>query len=252
MAGHWYSQDGTRIDTVVGAKGQPVAPDIRHARKMNLAPGVTTIIKCAASEALTVYREKQVLMAAMDFPREDHETDDGYCARVMRESRKHAEDAALAGTALHAEIEHGLTDPDNQSPWVLAARRALLEACGPQDWKSEWCAVSNRGFATRADLFALGDEDWVVDVKTKEGPLDDLKTWDEHHMQLAATAAALGLQGARCAILFMRRDQPEARLIEIGGDQRERGWRMFRCLLQYWQEKNSYMPAWALVGGDVQ
>ena len=249
--GHWYTKDGSRVDFVEGAKGQKVVPDLRHARKLQLAPGVTTIIKCAASEALVQYRERQVLMASQDLGRGSHETDEDFCSRVMRESRKHAEEAALAGTALHAEVEHGLEDPDNTNAWVVAARRVLLEAFGPQRWRSEWCAVNARGFATRADLYAEGDESFVVDIKTKEGPLEDLKTWDEHHMQLAATAAALGLRGARCAILFMRRDEPQARLIEIGRDQRERGWRMFRSLLQYWQDKNNYMPAWAILGAEV-
>lgn len=250
MAGHWYSQDGTRIDFVMGAKGQAVTPDIRHARKHNFAPGVTTIIKCAASEALTIYREKQVLMAALTLPRPNEESDEEFVARVMRDSKQHAEDAALAGTALHAEIEHGLGDPQNVNPWVLSARQALDSACGAREWKTEWSTVHSFGFATRADLFSLGDQDWVIDVKTKEGPLDDLKTWDDHHMQLAATASALGLKGARCAILYVRRDAPEARLVEVEQNDIARGWGMFRCLLQFWQTKNSYRPNWALGAGD--
>jgi hypothetical protein len=250
---HWYSADGTRVDVVVGSKGQPVAPDLRHARKNNLACGVTTIIKCAAAEALVVYRERQVLMAALTLPRSEQESDEDYCARVMRDSKQHAEEAALAGTALHAEIEHGINDPANDNAWVQAARAALVAQYGQREWFTEHSAVSCYGFATKSDLCSpptVGNNGAhrpvVVDIKSKDGPLDELKTYDEHHMQLAATAQALGWSVDRqCAILFLRRDQPEARLVIVEHEKLQRGWQMFGCLLRFWQHKNNYKPAWA-------
>lgn len=256
--GHWYTVDGERVDQVLGTKGHNVAPDLRHARKLDLAPGVTTVIKCAAAEALVVYREKQVLLAALTLPRSEHETDEDYCARVMRDSRQHAEDAALVGTALHAEIEHGINNQANLNPWVVAARDALVAQYGDRSWFTERSAVSYYGFATKSDLCAQHDDGQegcrfplVVDIKSKDGPLDELKTYDEHHMQLAATAMALGWDvDVQCAILFLRRDKPEARLVLVEHEKIQRGWRMFRCLLKFWQEKNNYKPTWALDSGD--
>ena len=246
--GHWYDEQGNLRTHVQGSNGKLVEPDIRHARKMQLVPGITTIIKCAAAEALTQYRERQVLMAAMDFPREDHETDDGYCARVMRESRKHAENAALAGAHLHSEVEHGLNDPGNNNAWVQAVRAELLRAYGQQYWICEKSVVSVFGFATRSDLHAYGDQLIVLDIKTKDGPLDELKTYDEHAMQLAATQEAIAnvWLDARCGILFVRRDEPEARLVEVPRDKVLRGWKMFVRLLAYWQAKNDYTPSWSV------
>jgi len=252
---HWYQEDGKRLDVVPGAKGQPVTPDLRHARKLNLAPGVTTIIRCAASEALTVYRERQVLMAALTLPRPLEESDAEFIARVMHDSRQHAEDAALVGTALHAEIEHGINEQDNTNPYVIAARTALEAEYGPRTWKTEWSAVSQYGFATKSDLCSessvLDGRKVVVDIKSKDGPLDEMKTYDEHHMQLAATAQALRWQaGVLYGILFLRRDQPEARLAVVEANQVDRGWSMFKCLLQFWQAKNNYKPDWAQDVGD--
>ena len=53
---HWYDKTGQLMHTVDGAKGQQVKPDLRHARKLDLAPGCTTIIKSANRDALNVWR----------------------------------------------------------------------------------------------------------------------------------------------------------------------------------------------------
>jgi hypothetical protein len=248
--GHWYSKDGVLMHRVEGAKGQQVEPDLRHARKLNLAPGVTSIIKMAASEALVQYRERQVLMAALTLPRDVGESDEAYCARVMRDSKVHAEKAAQHGTDIHSTIEHNINDLRCQDAWVVAARQALEQACGQQVWSCERGVVSEWGFATKSDLSTMGKGDaWVVDVKTKDGPLDEVKTYDEHAMQLAATRQALGWDvgsmPAQAGILFVRRDQPEARFVVVEQDQLGRGWRLFSALLEFWQVKNRYAPEWA-------
>jgi hypothetical protein len=116
--------------------------------------------------------------------------------------------------------------------------------------------VSEFGFATKSDLSTLGAGDaWVVDVKTKDGPLDEQKTYDEHAMQLAATRQALGWDvgplPARCGILFMRRDEPEAKFVAVEEEHVQRGWKMFLALLNYWQVKNRYVPSWAFSAGGV-
>jgi hypothetical protein len=67
-------------------------------------------------------------------------------------------------------------------------------------------------------------------------------------MQLAATRHALMMDGsipARCGILFVRRDEPQARFVAIEEDALVRGWSMFTCLLRLWQIKQGYRPTWA-------
>ena len=49
---HWYAEDGTPVYEVPTAKGDAWRKTtLRDARQMQLAPGVTTIIRCAAAPA---------------------------------------------------------------------------------------------------------------------------------------------------------------------------------------------------------
>jgi len=256
-SGHWYSAQGRLVETVAGAKGQDVRPDIRHARKLDLAPGVTTIIKLQDREALTQWRERQTMLAALTLPRLDGESDDSFVTRVLADAKQQAIDAAAKGTEIHARIEREINN-DTTDAWVLAARHKLWEICGPvPEWRCEQPAVSPYGFATKSDLHYVDEQhhidDWVVDVKTKEGDVSDARVFDDHALQLAATRHALGLDRgwshhrlpARCGILFVSRTQPQAAFVTIDEAALDRGWRMFRCLLRLWQEKTGYRPTWA-------
>lgn len=256
-SGHWYSRDGKLVETVAGAKGQDVRPDIRHARKLGLAPGCTTIIKLQDREALTQWRERQVLLAALTLPRIAGETDGDFVTRVLADAREQAINAAATGTEIHARIEREINSETTTDEWVLAARHTLWDACGAVPaWRCEMPAISPYGFGTRSDLSYLENQvpdmqdSWVVDVKTKDGDLSDVKCYDDHALQLAATRHALGLDcqthRVRCGILFVRRDAPEAKFVEINEPELQRGWRMFRVLLLLWQEKTCYRPAWSL------
>lgn len=249
--GHWYDQSGARIDTVSSAKGLAIKPTVVHARKLQLAPGVTTILKTANREALNTYRESQILAAVKRCPQREGEPDSDWHARVLDASREHAESAAAVGSDLHEQIERELGDPTTQNPQVLAAAEALdtMVRGGRFGWANEVPAVSPFGYATRADLWHAGSR-CLVDVKTKAGPLADQDIWPDHPLQLAATAAAvlpnIHPRDVRCAILFIRRDGVEARLVEVDSKDIERGWTCFRYLLAYWQERNRAKPSWSI------
>jgi hypothetical protein len=95
------------------------------------------------------------------------------------------------------------------------------------------------GFGGKVDLSC---ELAVIDFKTKEFADDtDLKTYDEHAMQLAAYREGLGIPTARCAICYVSVTVPGlSRLIEIPEEELSRGWEMFVYLLGYWKAKNKY------------
>lgn len=251
-SGHWYDRTGFQVATVTGVRGDAVKPDLRHARKFDFAPGVTTVIKSADREGLTIYRERSVLMAALTLPRKDGETDEAYCARVMADSKRAASEAAEQGSALHARVEIGLNDPDSQDPWVLAVRKTLADVTGvTEGWQVETPCVHRYGFGTKSDLNNPTAK-WVIDIKTKEAGLDKVKLYPEHWQQLAATRAALGMEGANCAILFLSRNEPSATAIVASQVDLDHGWDIFKSLLNYWQVKNKCRPSWAeqIYGGN--
>lgn len=256
MSGHWYDADGIRYDTVPGSKGAPVRPDIRHARKLGLAPGVTTIIRAAASEPLMRWREERVLSVAQQLPREIDEAEAEYIARVLRAAKDLAEETMSAGSDVHQLVEDRLLDPECNHPTIMAVLRLLEPLSGERplhNWQSEAPAVSYYGFATRADLWLppiVDHPGMLIDIKTKDGDVADARTYDEHAMQLAATREALGArcmqQPPACGILFLSRDIPGCAKLELIDEQQLRNaWDMFRSLLLYWQRKNNHVPEWA-------
>lgn len=252
MSGHWYGADGTRHDTVTGAKGTPVRPDIRHARKLDLCPGVTTIIRAAASEPLIRWREERVLSVAQTLARGDGEDEANYIARVIATSKEQAEETMSAGSDVHQLVEDRLLDPECNHPTILAVLKVLEPISGERplhDWRSEEPAVSRWGYATRADLVLppeLEHGGALVDIKTKDGDVVDARIYDEHAMQLGATRMALDMPTAPTGILFLSRTIPgNAKLVMLDEEQVQAGWRMFRSLLRFWQLKNKHVPSWA-------
>lgn len=245
-SGHWYDEHGKLVTAVPGSNGKLVAPDIRHARKLQLAPGVTGIIKVADKPQLSRWRELEVLKAADLTQRELTESFDSWAAKCMQLSKMAAYAAASVGTEIHSKIELGLQS--SSDPWVEKARTELAATgVATSAWRCEWSCVSKLGYATKSDLSADGEVKWVIDIKTKDGDLHDLKTYDDHAMQVAATRVALGWKNekTKCAILFVRRDQPQARLVHLSDEDVQHGWDCFSSLLLYWQTKNKYVPSWA-------
>lgn len=242
-SGHWYTQAGQQVELVEGSKGQPVKPDLRHARKLQLAPGITTILKVAHREQLVQYREKQAAWAALTLPRVEGESDEDFIARILRDGGAAAKQAADQGSNIHGRIEKGLEDPYCTDEIVLAVRSVLPAVTTP--WSLEQPVVNTRyGYGTKADIHNYHGN-IVLDFKTKDGSVADQKMWPEHFMQLAATRYALGMPIAKCGIVFVSRTQCEASIAWAAEEQIQNAWKIFLARLNLWQVTNNYIPAWA-------
>lgn len=237
---HWYDRKGLPAYTVKARDGSDRPATLRDARKLNLVPSVTAIIKCASAPALEIWKQQQVLMAALTLSKVDGETEKDYLARIMSDSREQAKKAAERGTAIHAAIQgHYENEPPSEElwPYVQGAVKAVREWVDDA-WVPERSFSHSLGFGGKVDLSGAA----VLDFKTKEFDADaELKTWDEHAMQLAAYRHGLGLESARCAIAYVSTTVPGlVRLLEITQEDLSKGWTMFYSLLHYWQAKNTY------------
>lgn len=253
--GHWYDRHGNQIETVASADGKrQIKPDIRHARKLDLAPGVTTIIGCAARPDLEIWKQRQAIYAALTLPRGASETEPEWLARVEIDMKETAKKAAEEGTRIHAAVQSYITDGKmdvNYERHVNGVMACLYETFGDLPWRSEQPVVSLRGYATRVDITAPGV---ILDFKSKDGDLSELqklKPYEAYEMQLAATEAAKREQ-CLCGILFTSRTHPGASCIAmVERPKLERGLGMFNSLLSYWQIKNNHRPSWAAEAGGV-
>jgi hypothetical protein len=256
-SGHWYDPRTRQLVETVpySKKGTSGPPDLRHARKLGLVPGVTTITSCAAAWGLEKWKREQVLMAALTLPRAEGETDAAFIARVTEDSEQQAASARDAGTAIHAAIQQFYTDrewPDD--PTMAAHVRGAVEAIdntfGSGIWIPEFCVSHPAGYATKIDLHRLDlyRPGVILDFKSKDfGPGDTarLEAYDEHAMQLAAGTVAAGMESPRAAIIYVSRSHPGLSWpVGVSTDELTRGWEMFQALLAYWKLKNRYDSSW--------
>jgi len=247
---HWYTRTGAPAYEIKGANGNMRPATLRDARKLGLVPSVTTIIGSCAKPGLERWKLDQMLHSALTLPRLDGEAEAQWIDRVWTDSKETARKAAERGTTIHAGLQDyvsGGTVEPWLAPHVEGVTKAFADSWPSARWDvwiPEQSFAHELGFGGKVDI---NGNHQVVDFKTKEfGPDSDLKTWDEHAMQLAAYRVGLGMLNARCAICYVSVTNPGlARLIEIPEKELQKGWAMFRGLLDYWKAKNAFDPSWS-------
>lgn len=236
-AGNWYYPDGSPCTVVVGANGKERPPTLRDARPLALKPGVTKIIRCAASFGLERWKAEQLLLAGLTLPRTEGEAEADWIKRVWEDSQAQAIAAAERGTTIHAAIEtyYRMERPAVEwLPWVSATAATIEFTFGLPQWNAEKSFATD-SYGGKVDLHAPG---LVLDIKTKDGSLADVKLYDEHAMQLAAYGEGLDMGPYRAGIVFVSRTEPKAIVCEVDPPELERGWAMFSALLAYWRAQN--------------
>ncbi len=256
--GHFYRRDGTPVYEVAKADGKGMCePDIRHARKLSLVPGVTSITRCAAAPGLVQWQVYQgILAVALEEPPRPHEPEPEYLRRVYDRSRQKAQEAAEGGTKIHAAIEEfvGKRRYDlHYADHVVGAVQELEKYFGATEWATEVSFANPLGYGSKIDL--LGNAGAIiVDTKSKDMGPDDVPTkenrkrlhYDEHAMQLAAYRNAKGkYQTTTCANLFVSRTHPGLCHLHVWDNKEiDRAWEMFQALLSFWKVKNRYDSGW--------
>jgi hypothetical protein len=237
--GHWYNRDGEPCYEINGKK-----TTLREARKLKLYPSVTTIIGMAAKPGLEAWKTDQTILACLTMPKIEGESEQDYIKRLKEDAKSQAKVAADKGTEIHGYIERGFRGgqvDDYGWKYVASVNNTLLNSeCGVRTWSTEKSFASPLGYGGKVDLHS---DKYLIDFKGTDKPMDSLKTWDEHAMQLAAydiglsTKGIIGFVQRKCGICYIHRDTAESRLIWIDEKELEKGWRCFIALLDYWYAK---------------
>ena len=249
---HYYDKHGGTRYTVPysdGRKGERNTT-LRDAKKNNWVPSVTTIMQVAAKPGLDIWKQNQLIEAAIEIEYTGFSDDPKVFRRkVLAKSKEKGEEASKRGTELHDSLEHYyLTgEYDKNEAFTRPAVELLMEKLGDIDWKPELSFCHKDGFGGKIDLSGTGKfkEEYIVDFKTKtSGDISKFVAYDEHRMQLAAYAAGLGFsEGARCFNLFISTESPGiVKLIEHSAIEMDKAADMFNCLLKYWQLVKDYKP----------
>ena len=233
-AGHWYDREGNPRYTIIGKNGKERPTTLRDAKKEKLLPSVTSIIRCAAAPGLERWKSEQVLMAALTTDRLPNESEQEYIDRIIKDSQEQALKAREKGTEIHAIVQQGFESEDCLDPYYKTARQTLDETCGTITWLCE-TPFSTEDYGGKIDLW--DGKNWVVDIKTTDKDLTNIKTWDEHAMQLAAYSCGVCGVMLNCGILYINIKTAESKLIQINKQDLEQGWEMFNALLDYYYAK---------------
>jgi hypothetical protein len=246
QGGHWYRNDGAACYEIEKKKGGMRPVDMRDARKHRLVPSVTSVMKVMAKPALEVWKQKQVLLAALTLPMHDGESLDDYAARIMADSKQQAIEAARRGTNIHAAIEAHFCGDAIEAvyvPYVVAATEQIF-AIG-SEWEPEKSFAHPYGYGGKVDLHSRS-ANVVLDVKTKEFTEADAKKliYDEHSIQLAAYRYGLDMPTAACGNVFVSVSEPGlVQVVMHDEEELQRGWRIFQGLLSLWKEIKRFDPA---------
>jgi hypothetical protein len=245
-SGHWYDAiTGEPRYTIVGKNGKERATHVGDARKHGYVPGVTTIINCASKFGLERWKAEQLLHAGLTLPHLEGESEEQWIDRVWKDSAEQGKKAAERGTEIHGAIESWYRLPHDVSgefaPWISQVVCAVGGWFGSQKWSTEKSFAHPLGYGGKVDLHS---PEVVIDFKTKDS-LAGVKLYDEHLMQLAAYSYGTSNMPemdypCRAAIVFIHRTEPKATIIEASQEELDRGWRMFRALLDYWYAANDF------------
>lgn len=243
---HWYYKDGRACYEVPRAKGDGMRPTtLADARKLNLVPSVTSILKCAARPGLEAWKATQLLQSALTLPKKPSETVDDYAKRVIEDSKEQGKKAAERGTELHAAIEIFASQnaiPDMQwAPHLAKLQQTLAQyGIGLSQGKPEHSFASPLGYGGKLDWH---DNTTVIDFKTKGNLNAKQLAWPEHCWQLAAYIE--GVYGEytwkkRAINVFIGITDCEVKIHEWSDEDRLNGWAAFQALLYFWQVTKNY------------
>lgn len=242
-AAHWYSVNGEPVYEVAKADGKGMTPTtLRHARKMNLLPSVTTILRVLDKPALTAWKIEQAVLAVMTTPRQPSEPDDIFIERVLKTDKEHDKErdkAAQLGTDIHAAIEAGLRGLPIP-PHLTVYADPVVEAVGQLGavlWSER--VLVGAGFAGKSDC-GIGTMKGNVIVDFKSTKTLPKECYPEHRLQLAAYARPA--LATRAFNAYISTTEPgKIAVCEVEG--LEAAYGAFENLLEVWFWLNNYRPS---------
>ena len=242
-SGHWYTQEGEPMYTIVGANGKERNTTLRDARKEQLVPSVTTILSMIAKPQLENWKINQALNSALTLEKDSLETIEEFAYRCKQDSKRIGQEAAEKGTKIHAMIERGFLGEGTSKTYEII--KAWLEDNFPnEEWIAEDSFCADLGYGGKIDLYSKSGI--FVDFKTKdnlEGKDPSKLVYDEHGMQLSAYAQGCGYDDVERVSIFVDREDTELIACHIWDKESQtKHTEMFNSILTYWKLVKNYEP----------
>ena len=240
-SGHWYTQKGDPMYTIIGANGKERNTNLRDAKKENLVPSVTTILGMIAKPALENWKIDQALKSALTLEQYEGESLKSFTYRCKDDSKSIGIKAAKEGTKIHAMIERGFLGEGTSKTYEII-KDWLDENFPDEEWIAEDSFCAESGYGGKIDLYSKSGI--FVDFKTKdnlEGKDPAKLVYDEHGMQLSAYAQGCGYDDVERVSIFVDRGDTELIACHIWDkDSQAKHTAMFNAILDYWKLVKNY------------
>ncbi len=238
------------------ASGESCHGDLRSARKVGAFPSVTTILGAAgpSKQGLMNWKEEQAILSALSLPRNDREADSEFAKRVVLDSRKEVEAAAVRGTQIHSLAEMII---NGQEPGELvkgyeehyAGLKEWRECCVSKVHASESVLVNEaEGYAGRVDLIAdIHGVIEVVDFKTRKFKKDakgisKASGYETDLLQLSAYAYAFTDEGMACRNVLIDPITGQLQDVRYTAQQVAQAFEAFTSICKVWRWLKKYDP----------
>ena len=235
-SGHWYTQDGEPMYTIIGANGKERNTNLRDAKQLGLVPSVTTIIGMIAKPSLENWKIDQALKSAITLKQLENEPFNAFLYRCKNDAKSIGLNAAKEGTKIHAMIEKGFLGGTKSKPYKII-KEWLDENYPDEEWIAEDSFCAKEGYGGKIDLYSKSGI--FIDFKTKSNieDKDPAKlVFDDHGMQLSAYAQGCEAKDPERISIFIDRENIETIKFFIWDkDSHSKHASMFNSILSYWQ-----------------
>ena len=150
-SGHWYTQEGDPMYTVIGANGKERNTTLRDAKKDNLVPSVTTVLGMIAKPSLENWKINQALNSALTLEKDPLESIEEFAYRCKQDSKRIGQEAAKKGTEIHAMIEQGFLGEGTSKTYEII-QSWLDENFPDEKWIAEDSFCADLGYGGKIDL----------------------------------------------------------------------------------------------------
>ena len=268
-AAHWYHQTAKpayTMEVTTGKNaGQTRNTTLRDARKLNLLPSITGILRCYPKAQLDKWIKEQAVLARHNNPppeeaaapldsfRDCNEAQRVYFDHVERLANRIRDEACARGNAIHMAAENILAGRsfDERNPHAVAVK-GWIDANVETVFFTEKSVVNlDLNVAGRLDACAGlrdGPRPIVLDYKGRAFAHTKKHGWRAKRrksdlIQLAFYASTMS-DAPRIANLYVAndRDEPLIELVEYTDEERQTAFGVLESLVKIWQFENNYVP----------
>jgi hypothetical protein len=250
MSQHWYLQDGTPFYTIKSKNGSGLRDvTIKDAKKVKALYSVTTIIGQLNKPKLENWKLNQLLEAVLKTSDTVDFKQDFWKSKVWEVYTDLTSQYSKKGNAIHNKLEeyfkNGIVN-DEDSGFILPVSE-LVNSLGFDLLEPEQSFACGQGFGGKIDLILESVENnkkAIIYFKTKQGvDLGPQLLYNDYLMQLAAYREAIDKE-ADCYNLLISATHPGiVYLHKWTEEELQRGWKMFKHLLEYTKIVKNYDPS---------